>query len=229
METGLAIAGALVVLASSSTVGDKKLWVCKRAWRWKCRGEVILESLSKPGRKRQREEPGKYCFSISDVFATPLIILAKFPRQTGHHEKAQVDKLLQDMLANDVIEECTSPWASPIVLATKKDGSTRFCVDYRRLNSVTEDTTYPFPRIEETLDSLGNSQWFSTLDLASGYWQVELAEDAKPKSAFVTHRGLHQVKVIALWSQRGPGHLSTSDGIYLCPLSLADPPHLPGT
>ena len=133
--------------------------------------------------------------------ATPL---RSRPRQTGHHEKAKVDKLLQDMLANDIIEESTSPWASPIVLATKKDGSTRFCVDYRRLNSVTEDTAYPLPRIDETLDCLGNSQWFSTLDLASGYWQVELAEEAKQKSAFVTHRGLHQFKVMPFGLKGAP-------------------------
>ena len=115
--------------------------------------------------------------------ATPL---RSRPRQTGHHEKAKVDKLLQDMLANDIIEKSTSPWASPIVLATKKDGSTRFCVDYRRLNSVTEDTAYPLPRIDETLDCLGNSQWFSTLDLASGYWQVEQKRQSRSQHLSLT-------------------------------------------
>ena len=108
------------------------------------------------------------------------------------------------MLANDIIEESSSPWASPIVLATKKDGSTRFCVDYRRLNSVTEDVAYPLPRIDEALDCLGNSEWFSTLDLASGYWQVELDAAAKEKSAFVTHRGLHQFKVMPFGLKGAP-------------------------
>ena len=74
---------------------------------------------------------------------------------------------------------CDSPWASPVVLVTKKNGSTRFCVDYRRLNSVTVKDVYPLPRIDSSLRLLGNQQWFSTIDLASGYWQVAMSPDAK--------------------------------------------------
>ncbi|GFV74732.1 hypothetical protein TNCV_1039701 [Trichonephila clavipes] len=90
------------------------------------------------------------------------------------------------MKNNDVIEPSSSPWASPIVLIRKKDGSTRFCADYRRLNNVTKKDSYPLPRIDNTLDTLAGNIWFSTLDLKSGYWQVELHPDDKEKTAFST-------------------------------------------
>ena len=93
---------------------------------------------------------------------------------------------LNKMLDQGVIEPSTSPWASPIVLVKKKDGSTRFCVDYRKLNDLTRKDAYPLPRIDETLDALTGAKYFSTLALASGYWQVELDPQDREKSAFTT-------------------------------------------
>ena len=94
------------------------------------------------------------------------------------------------------IEPSDSPWASPVVLVTKKDGSTRFCFDYHRLNSLAIKDVYPLPCIDESLRLLGNQHWFSTMDLASGYWQVAMSTDAKRKAAFVTHEGLFQFRVM---------------------------------
>ena len=84
-------------------------------------------------------------------------------------KRKQTQKLLQKLLEKDIIQPSSSPWASPIVLVQKKDGSQQFCVDYRKLNSVTKKDAYPIPRIDDTLDTLAGSHWFSTLDLVSGY------------------------------------------------------------
>ena len=100
------------------------------------------------------------------------------------------------MLEEGQIEHSVSAWSAPTFLVTKKDGSTCFCVDYRRLNAQTKKNAFPLPRIDDSLNSLSGQAWFSTLDLASGYWQVRLSENAKPKTAFVTHSGLFQFAVM---------------------------------
>jgi len=97
-------------------------------------------------------------------------------------------KLLNDMLAKDVITPSKSPWPSPVVLVQKKDGSIKFCIDCRNLNSVTQRDNYLLPHIDETLDTLTGSKWFSTLDLLSRYWQVEIDPRDRKKTAFATHK-----------------------------------------
>lgn len=99
---------------------------------------------------------------------------------------------ISQLLEAQVIRESCSPYASPVVLVRKKDGSLRMCVDYRQLNSKTRRDAFPLPRIEETLDSLTGAHWFSTLDLASGYNQVPVSESDRPKTAFCTPFGLFE-------------------------------------
>nr|XP_055035571.1 uncharacterized protein LOC129423357 [Misgurnus anguillicaudatus] len=99
---------------------------------------------------------------------------------------------IRQLLDSQVIRESCSPYASPIVLVKKKDGSLRMCVDYRQLNSRTRKDAYPLPRIEESLDALTGAKWFSTLDLASGYNQVPVAETDRFKTAFCTPFGLFE-------------------------------------
>ena len=100
-------------------------------------------------------------------------------------EMAQV----QQMLASDVIRPSNSPWASPVVMVKKKDGSLRFCVDFRQLNAATVKDPHPLPRIDDLLDALHRARWFSTLDLKSGYWQVLIMERDKEKTGFCTSSG----------------------------------------
>uniref|UniRef100_A0AAV2MPD0 ribonuclease H n=1 Tax=Knipowitschia caucasica TaxID=637954 RepID=A0AAV2MPD0_KNICA len=104
----------------------------------------------------------------------------------------ELQVLLKNMLETRVVRESASPWAAPIVLVKKKDGSWRFCVDYRRLNAVTHRDAYPLPRIEESLTGLKAAKWYSTLDLASGYWQVEMDPADREKTAFTTPFGLYE-------------------------------------
>ena len=96
---------------------------------------------------------------------------------------------VQHMLTSNVIRPSNSPWASPVVMVRKKDGSLRFCVDFRQLNAATVKDAHPLPRIDDLLDALHGAKWFSTLDLKSGYWQVPITEQDKAKTAFRTSSG----------------------------------------
>ena len=118
------------------------------------------------------------------------------PRRLPLSKREEAEKSIKEMLEQDVIEPSASPWSSPIVLVQKKDGTNRFCVDYRKLNDVTHKDSYPLPRIDDTLEALSGVKWFSTLDLRSGYWQVQLDKSSKEKTAFSTGSGLWQFKVM---------------------------------
>ena len=118
------------------------------------------------------------------------------PRRLAPTGLRKEQSCVQEMLHGAQIDPSASPWASPVVLVTKKDGSTRFCVDYRILNALMTKDAYPLPQIDDLLRLLGNQQWFSTMDLASGYWQVGMSPDAKRKAAFVTNEELFQFRVM---------------------------------
>ncbi|CAK1587290.1 unnamed protein product [Parnassius mnemosyne] len=118
------------------------------------------------------------------------------PRRLPVAREKEVETMIEGMVKDGVIEPSSSPWCSPVVLVKKKDGSMQFCVDYRRLNDVTKKDSYPLPRIDDTLDMLTGVKWFSTLDLKSGYWQVEIDPKDKEKTAFSTGKGLWQFKVM---------------------------------
>lgn len=130
------------------------------------------------------------------------------PRRLSPKQKEIVDTELQKMLEQNIIEPTNSPWSAPVVLVTKSDGSTRFCIDFRKLNSITKKDAYPLNRIDDALEALSGAQWFSTLDLASGYWQFSLKESDKSKTAFTTHRGLYHFNVMPFGLCNAPATFS---------------------
>ena len=111
-------------------------------------------------------------------------------RRTPLGFEEEEEKHLQKMLDVGVIEPSCAEWASPPVLIRKRDGTVRYCVDFRRLNSITIKDAFPLPLIEDCLDSLAGSVYFSTLDMASGYYQIEIAPEDREKTAFITKYGL---------------------------------------
>ena len=100
------------------------------------------------------------------------------------------------MLAIGIIQESNSAWSSPTVLVKKEDGTTQFCIGYRRLNQVTKVGAYPLPHIEDSLNTLGGARFFCSLDLASRYWQVEMYAADREKTAFITQGGLYEFRVM---------------------------------
>lgn len=109
------------------------------------------------------------------------------------HMQDAVDAELDRMIKHDIIEPSESPWSSPLLAIKKKSGDIRLCADLRKLNdALINKDAYPLPKIDECLDTLSGSNWFSTLDLASGYYQVPLHENDKEKTAFSTRKGHFQ-------------------------------------
>ena len=113
------------------------------------------------------------------------------PRRPPMSARDAEDDILDEMLETGVIEPSNSPWSSPVCMVKKKDGTFRFCIDYRRVNEVTIKDAFPVPDVQDALDSLRGSKYFATIDLLSGYWQLGMTERAKERSAFCTRRGLY--------------------------------------
>lgn len=125
-------------------------------------------------------------------------------RRTPLGFEAEEEDHLTKMLGSGVIQPSASEWASPLVLVRKKDGSVRWCIDYRALKSVTVKDAFPLPLISECLDTLGGTVFLSTLDLASGYWQIELEEADRNKTVFITKHGLFEHTRMGFMLCNGP-------------------------
>ncbi|UYV66441.1 hypothetical protein LAZ67_4001687 [Cordylochernes scorpioides] len=118
------------------------------------------------------------------------------PYRVSPTERQAIQTEVDKMLDAGIIRHSESPWSSPVILVKKKDGNWRFCVDYRRLNKVTKKDVYPLPRIDDTLDSLKGAKFYSSMDLRSGYWQIEVDEADREKTAFITPDGLYEFLVM---------------------------------
>ena len=123
----------------------------------------------------------------AEPFAEPL-------RRRALVQIEETRKQVNKMLDEGIIEESDSPWASAYVLARKKNGEYRLCIDFRKLNLMTKKTVYPLPNIEECLETLSGKTYFSQLDFASGFWQIPMHENSREMTAFRTEDGLFQFK-----------------------------------
>ena len=140
---------------------------------------------------------GKTSVAQHDIKTEDETPIKQPPRRFPPEQEKEIEKQINDLLDSGLIKPGNGPWGSPLVLVKKKDGSVRMCVDYRKLNSKTVKDAYPLPRIDDTLDSLANARYFSTLDLASGYHQVANTPQAKVKSAMITKQGLFEWEVMS--------------------------------
>ncbi len=153
-----------------------------------------------PGKKVLRTDVVKHYIKTGDHRPTK-----DPPRRVPIKQREIEKKEVNDMLSDDIIEPSDSAWSSSVVLVKKANGGgIRFCIDYRKLNAVTQKDAYPLPRIDQSLEALSGSAFFCTLDLKSGYWQVEIAEEDRPKTAFVTSQGLYQFKVMPFGLSNAP-------------------------
>ena len=126
------------------------------------------------------------------------------PYRSALTQRETIEKHISEMLDAGVVRESASPWASPVVIVPKKDGSLRFCIDYRKLNNITVKNCYPLPNIDDIFTYLGEAKYFSCLDLKSGYWQIAMNEGDKEKTAFVTHQGLYEFNVMPFGLTNAP-------------------------
>ncbi|CAH2098432.1 unnamed protein product [Euphydryas editha] len=121
------------------------------------------------------------------------------PYHLSHAETLRVREIIKELLDTGIIEESESEYARPILLVKKKDGTDRMCVDFRKLNDITVKDRFPLPRIDDHIDRLEHTRYFSSLDMATGFHQIPLDQDSVPLTGFVTQEGHYQYLKNALW------------------------------
>lgn len=158
---------------------------------WKQRVTAMLNSIPEVFAKHDldfgRTDKVKHEIKLSDPTT-----FKQQPRPIHPQDVDAVRQHIQELLESAVIQESNSPFASPIVVVRKKNGTVRLCIDYRRLNAQTIKDAYALPKLEDTFAALSGSTWFSMLDLKSGYYQIEMEERDKCKTAFVCPHGFYE-------------------------------------
>mgnify|MGYP000385707961 FL=1 len=132
------------------------------------------------------------------------------PHRANPHQRKIIEQKIQELLDQDIIEPSVSAWGAPVVLVQKKDGGYRFCVDYRKLNAVTIFDSFPLPRIDDCIDTLGITQprFLSKVDLLQGYFQCDLEAGSRDKTTFVTHAGTFCFKRMSMGLVGAPATFS---------------------
>ncbi|CAF3091095.1 unnamed protein product, partial [Rotaria socialis] len=193
--------------------------------RIKCYSEEIREQINKLTEHinddKQQEQMSRILWKYGKLFdisePSKIDITLKNAIDTGTHrpvhtppyrksnkDQETLRKETDKLMGSGIIEHSTSPWSSPVVLVKKKDGTTRFCVDYRRLNQITTKDAFPLPRIDDIYDQLTTATYFTKFDFKAGYFQVPLDKSDRPKTAFSTRDGHFQFKVLPQGLTNGP-------------------------
>lgn len=169
-------------------------------------------------------EENRDCFSINlkelgqtDIVSMKITlknddVVSYKPRRVDFGRRAELERIIEELLSLGIIEYSESPYASPIVLTQKKNGDLRMCVDYRELNSKTNRENFPVPNIEEQLSDLSGMKYFTALDLMSGYYQIKVDSESRPYTAFVTPNGHYQFT-------RVPFGLTNSPAVFMRAMS----------
>ena len=128
----------------------------------------------------------------------------KPPYRISHKDREFLKEEIEVMLKFGIVRRSTSPWSAPVVIIPKKDGSRRICIDYRLLNSVTITQNFPVPQVQDIFETIAQAIYFSTLDLASGYWQELLEDNSKEYTAFSTPDGHYEFEVLPFGLKNAP-------------------------
>ncbi len=163
--------------------------------------EECLVLFQSPKNKLSSDTHTEHTITLEDSQQRPV---KQQVRRVAQGLRKPVEAEVSKMLKYDYVSPSTSPWASPIVPVIKKDGTLRFCVDYRKLNSLTKKDAYPLPKIDELLEALRGAKYFCCLDLYSGYWQIRVAKQDREKTAFITHCGLYEFNVMPFGLTNAP-------------------------
>jgi hypothetical protein len=162
--------------------------------------------------------PPQRSFDHSIPLIPGAVPIQKKPYRYAPSQKDELERQIKDMLDRGVIQPSTSPYASPVILVKKKDGGWRMCVDYRYLNELTVKNRYPLPIVDELLDELHGTRWFTKLDLRSGYHQIRLLPGEEYKTAFKTHHGHWEFKVMPFGLTNAPGTFQKAMNLLFAPL-----------
>ena len=147
---------------------------------------IDIEELKKKYKDVLQDVPGRTTLVQHDIPTGDAVPIRFPPYRLAHHSQEMLREEIRTLLDQGIIRPSKSPWAAPIVLVKKKDGTQRMCVDYRKLNKVTGNDPYPLPNIEELIANLGSSRFITTLDLTKGYYQVPVTPKHQEKTAFGT-------------------------------------------
>ena len=176
-----------------------------------------LEHLERPERKALHEvlQKNEDCFAINmwDLGKTDVVkhtIVTTGPPVTSPPYRAPpankevIEKHVKELLNSGIISPSASPYSSPVIIVDKPDGGKRMVIDYRKLNKQTVKDRYPLPRIDDTIDALHGAKYFTTLDLLSGFYQVEIDEPSRAKTAFITPQGLYEFNRLPMGLANSP-------------------------